>query len=201
MFQYGFGVVPVLHDTIIAHNSFSVIGKVLPKFFTTCAKVMPWRQIVLAAVSDGTIIAHNSFSVIGNLLPKFFTTFDRENAIWLPLHLVVIFDNTIITCFVCLVTGTMLPIYFTTFVSLARGLNHGAVLDTIIINTFISHVISIMFPISSRVFPITQATRIASIYIIAFQNGAIYGVVPNFKQIHSSKTGVLQTICSVISEY
>lgn len=142
MFQYGFGVVPVLHDTIIAHNSFSVIGKVLPKIFTT---------------------------------------FDSENAIWLPRLLVAIFDNTMITCFVCLVTAIMLPKNFTTFATLARSLNQGAVLDTIIINTFISRVISIMFPISSQVFPITQATRIVSIYIIAFQNGAIYGVVPNFK--------------------
>ena len=181
MFQYGFGVVSVLHDTIIAHIPISVYGSGVPIFSATCAKVMPLRQIVLAAVSDGTIIAHNSFSVIGNLLPKIFTTFDLENAISLPHLLATAFDNTMITCFVCLVTGTMLPIYFTIFATLARGLNQGAVLDTIIINTFISHVISIMFPISSRVFPITQATRIASIYIIAFQNGAIYGVVPNFK--------------------
>ena len=172
---------PVLHDTIIAHIPISVYGSGVPIFSTTCAKVMPLRQIVLAAVSDGTIIAHNSFSVIGNLLPKFFTTFDLENAISLPHLLATAFDNTMITCFVCLVTGTMLPIYFTIFDTLSRGLNQGAVLDTIIINTFISHVISIMFPISSRVFPITQATRIASIYIIAFQNGVIYGVVPNFK--------------------
>ena len=115
------------------------------------------------------------------MLPKFFTTIDSENAISLPRLLVAIFDNTMIACFVCLVTAKMLSKNFTTFVTLARGLNQGAVLDTIIINTFISHVISIMFPISSRVFPITQATRIASIYIIAFQNGAIYGVVPKFK--------------------
>jgi len=83
VFQYRFGDLPVLHDTIIAHIPISVYGSGVPIFSTTCAKVMPLRQIVLAAVSDGTIIAHNSFSVIGNLLPKFFTTFDRENAIWL----------------------------------------------------------------------------------------------------------------------
>lgn len=133
------------------------------------------------------------------MLPNFFTTFDSKNAIWLPRLLVAIFDNTMITCFVCLVTGIMLPIYFTIFAILARGLNQGTVLDTIIINTFISRVISIMFPISSRVFPITQATRIASIYIITFQNGAIYRVVPNFKQIHSLKVGVIQIFSRVLS--
>ncbi len=102
---------------------------------------------------DDTIIAHNSFSVIGKVLPNFYTTFDSENAIWLPRLLVAIFDNTMITCFVCLVTAKMLSKNFTTFVTLVRGLNQGAVLDTIIINTFISRVISIMFPISSQVFP------------------------------------------------
>ena len=84
MFQYGFGVVPVLHDTIIAHIPISVYGSGVPIFSTACAKVMPLRQIVLAAVSNGTIIAHNSFSVIGKVLPKIFTTFDLENAISLP---------------------------------------------------------------------------------------------------------------------
>ena len=160
MFQYGFGVVPVLHDTIIAHIPISVIGKVLPKFFTT---------------------------------------FDSENAIWLPRRLITIFDNTIIKLAFLHVNAIMLPKNFTTFVTLARDLNLGAVLDTTIINTFISHVIPIMFPISSQVFPTTQATRIASIYIITFQNGAIYGVVPNFKQIHSLKVGVIQIFSRVLS--
>ena len=60
----------------------------------------------------------------------------------------------------------MLPKNYTTFATLARGLNQGAVLDAIIINTFISHVISIMFPISSQVFPKTHAVKIASTYYI-----------------------------------
>ena len=76
MFQYGFGVVPVLHDTSIAHIPISVYGSGVPIFSTTSAKALSLCQVVLVAIFDDTIIAHNSFSVIGKVLPKFFTTFD-----------------------------------------------------------------------------------------------------------------------------
>ena len=125
-----------------------------------------------------------------NSVPSFC---QRTNLPWLEFWTI-----HIITHGFCLVIGILLPIYFTIFATPARGLNQGTVFDAIIINTFISRVISIMFPICSRVFPITQATRIASIYIITFQNGVIYGVVPNFKSIHSLKTVVLQTFQSGI---
>ena len=199
MFQYGFGVVPVLHDTIIAHIPISVYGSGVPIFSTTCAKALLLCQVVLFAIFYDTIIAHNSFSVIGKVLPKFFTTFDSENAIWLPRLLITIFDNIIIKLALLRVNAIMLPKIFTTFVTSVRGLNLGAVLDTTIINAFISHVIPIMFPISSQVFPIIQATRIASIYIITFQNGAIYRVVPKFKQIHSSTVVVIQIFSRSLS--
>ena len=199
MFQYGFGVVPVLHNTIIAHIPISVIGSGMPIFFTTCAEPVLFCVFRLYIIFDSTIIAYNLFSVIGKVLPKIFTTFDSENAIWLPRRLVAIFDNTIIKLALLRVNAIMLPKNFTTFVTLVRDLNLGAVLDTTIINTFISHVIPIMFPISSQVFPTTLATRIVSIYIITFQNGAIYRVVPNFKQIHSLKVGVIQIFSRALS--
>ena len=145
-----------------------------------------------------TIIAHIPISVYGSGVPIFSTTCAKALSLC-QVVLAAIFDNTIITRFFCRVIGIMLSFSFTSFVTLVRGLNQGAVLDTIIINTFISRVISIMFPISSRVFPITQATRIASIYIITFQNGAIYRVVPNFKQIHSLKVGVIQIFSRSLS--
>ena len=77
VFQYRFGALPVLHDTIIAQNSFSVIGNLLPKIFTTFdlenAISLPH---LLATAFDNTMITCFVCLVTGTMLPIYFTIFD-----------------------------------------------------------------------------------------------------------------------------
>ena len=73
MFQHGFGVVPVLHDTIIAHIPISVIGSGMPIFFTTCAEPVLFCVFRLDIFFDNTIITWMFLRVIGKVLPIFCT--------------------------------------------------------------------------------------------------------------------------------